>query len=53
MDETSWGIIALIAIAITVVVLIGFYKLCENVAAIRKILEKNKEINQTNNKDQQ
>lgn len=42
MDETSWGIIALIAIVITVFVLIGFYKLCENVAAIRKILENDK-----------
>ncbi len=39
MDETSWGIIAIIFIVVTVFVLIGFYKLCENVDKIRKILE--------------
>lgn len=53
MDETTLGIIYLISIAISVAVLIGFYNLCANVAAIRRLLEGKKQENEQTKKEEQ
>lgn len=49
MNETSLNAIYILSGAIVIAALIGFYNLCANVAAIKKLLEK-KETEITNQK---